>query len=127
MITISSVIRHKIIGIFLLLAWWGFSTNAMAQAGNTLFSPKIGVLCDRFICADSQGVSVDLIQQYLGPEKARKVIEMGDFDKTEFTFADGTFCDIKEKLCHVDRFYTQGQRSEVNEKYTKMLFMNANN
>ncbi|CAB3801636.1 hypothetical protein LMG28688_05398 [Paraburkholderia caffeinitolerans] len=98
-----------------------------AHAGQkTLRSPERGVLCDRYFCADDQGISRALTEKYLGQRAARKVFSQGDFDLTEFTFANGIFCDVKERLCRQDRYYgADGRRSgAVSGKYTGLLFGN---
>jgi hypothetical protein len=48
----------------------------------------------------------------------------GDFDPTEFTFANGIFCDVKERLCREDRYYGEGGKrtGAVSRKYTELLF-----
>lgn len=99
-----------------------------AQATNrraALRQPEPGVLCDRHVCADAQGVSRALTEKHLGKKRAaNKMFDMSDIDLTEFTFANGIFCDTKERLCRVHRYYgANGKRSgAVSEKYTKMLF-----
>ncbi|WP_187426364.1 YcgJ family protein, partial [Enterococcus faecium] len=47
------------------------------------------------------------------------------YDPSEFTFANGVFCDVKEKLCRDDRYFgVDGNRSgKINQTTTKMLFM----
>ncbi|HBA6306489.1 TPA: hypothetical protein J2F63_004671, partial [Escherichia coli] len=47
------------------------------------------------------------------------------YDPSEFTFANGVFCDVKEKLCRDDRYFgVDGKRSgKINQITTKMLFM----
>jgi hypothetical protein len=89
-----------------------------------LSSPIPGVLCDRYVCANSKGISRDLTARYLGRKTATKSFSQGDFDMTEFTFANGIFCDVKERLCREDRYYgADGKRSGVaSKKYTQLLF-----
>ncbi|KAE9881756.1 hypothetical protein GP665_25770, partial [Escherichia coli] len=43
-----------------------FSANTLAQNTTAVFSPKRGVVCDKYICADKKGVSKSLTNQYLG-------------------------------------------------------------
>ncbi len=47
------------------------------------------------------------------------------YDPSEFTFSNGVFCDVKEKLCRDDRYFgVNGKRSgKINQTTTKMLFM----
>ncbi|WP_317986748.1 YcgJ family protein [Comamonas odontotermitis] len=88
-------------------------------------SPAPGVLCDRYVCANDKGISRDLTEKYLGKKAAaNEVLTSSDVDLTEFTFANGLFCDVKERLCREDRYYSaNGQRSgAVSKKYTKLLF-----
>ena len=87
-------------------------------------SPRHGVLCDRYMCADDKGVSRELTARYLGEKAAAKLFSQGKFDLTEFTFANGIFCDVKERLCREDRFYgTDGKHSgALSKKYTALLF-----
>lgn len=105
------------------------SVNAMpahAQKRPAVYSPAKGVLCDRYVCADSKtGVSPKLTERYLGKKAAKKL--SSDIDPTEFTFIGGIFCDVKEKLCREDRYYgPDGKRSgAVSKKYTKLLFGNS--
>ncbi|MFC7067896.1 YcgJ family protein [Brucella rhizosphaerae] len=94
-----------------------------SAAQNGLRSPTQGVLCDRYVCANDKGVSRALTERYLGKKVADKMFSQGDFDKTEFTFASGIFCDVKERLCRADRYYENGKRSgAISKKYTKLLF-----
>jgi hypothetical protein len=83
-----------------------------------------GVLCDRYMCADDKGVSPSLTQRYLGKAAAAKLVSQGGFSPTEFTFANGVFCDVKERVCRTDRYFdAKGKRSgEVLETYTTQLF-----
>lgn len=50
--------------------------------------------------------------------------EQGDFDRSEFTFSNGVFCDSKERLCRKERYLgLDGKRSGVvDEHYTELLF-----
>ena len=86
-------------------------------------TPSKGVLCDQYICADKNGVSIDLTKKHLGDTVANAVSSQGSFDVTEFTFANGIFCDIKEKACHINRYFNaDGTRSAVDPSYTAQLF-----
>lgn len=91
----------------------------------SLHSPEAHVLCDKYICATAtDGVSQAMTAKYLGKEAAKRLSSQGQFDPTSFTFAGGTFCDIKEKLCREDRYYgADGKHSgAISTKYTRLLF-----
>lgn len=88
------------------------------------FSPKRGVVCDKYICADKKGVSKSLTNQYLGAKKAKQAFSQGDFDTSAFTFSNGVFCDTTTKLCHVNKFFENGHRSRVDKKMTDKIFKN---
>ncbi|RAY79762.1 hypothetical protein DP190_21130 [Enterobacter cloacae] len=101
------------------------SLPVQAAQNNNLRSPEPGVLCDRHVCASgSEGISRVLTEKYLGKKVAARRFSQGDFDRTEFTFSNGIFCDTKEKLCRGDRYYgVDGKRSgTVSDKYTTLLF-----
>ena len=102
-----------------------FTVSAHAGQPATLRSPEAGVLCDRYMCANDKGVSRSLTEKYLGKKAATRVFSQGDFDPTEFTFANGIFCDVKERLCRKDRYFENGQRSAVSRKYTHLLFLRS--
>ncbi|ELM3722606.1 hypothetical protein RYR28_001345 [Edwardsiella piscicida] len=97
---------------------------AYAAPPEALRSPRPGVLCDRYLCADSQGISRALTTQYLGRAATQRLFAQGDFDLTQFTFANGIFCDTHERLCRADRYYgPDGKHSgAVSAKYTALLF-----
>ena len=98
---------------------------AHATQRATIQSPASGVLCDRYVCANDKGISRELTEKYLGKEAAaNEVFTSSDIDLTEFTFANGIFCDVKERLCREDRYYgANGQRTgAVSKKYTNALF-----
>ncbi len=119
--------------IFMLLVTFGYNSIAGSsdsfstiKLSKQIFSPKSGIICDKYFCAsNNEGVSNELTENYLGVQKAKTLKNSGDFDRSEFTFSNGIFCDIKEKLCRKNRYYdANGKRSRVNEKYTKVLFAN---
>lgn len=95
-----------------------------AQAKASLRSPAPGVLCDRYMCANGEGVSRQLTTQYLGKGTADRLFAQGEFDRSAFTFANGVFCDVKERLCRENRYYgADGKHSgAVSKKYTQLLF-----
>lgn len=98
--------------------------SALAGKHTTPRSPELGVLCDRYVCANNNGLSRELTERYLGKKSAAKLVSQEGFDPTEFTFANGIFCDVKERLCRKDRYFgTDGKRSGVvTKKYTELLF-----
>lgn len=99
------------------------SASSFAKTAPALKSPAKGVVCDKYVCVDKHGVSKDLTSKYLGQQKAKKAFSQGEFDTTQFTFANGVFCDTKTQLCHVDRYFeADGKRSAVDRKTTQLLF-----
>jgi hypothetical protein len=111
------------ISLALLLALGVISAHAKQWA--KIQSPAPGVLCDRYLCANDKGISRELTEKYLGKKAAaNKLFAVVDINLTEFTFANGIFCDAKERLCREDRYYgANGQRSgAVSKKYTEVLF-----
>ncbi|QDJ33112.1 hypothetical protein CBR68_12715 [Bordetella hinzii] len=95
-----------------------------AQAAPALRTPQAGVLCDRYFCADQQGVSGELTRKYLGAEAAASLAAQGDFDRSAFTYANGVFCDTRERVCREDRYFgPDGKRSgAVDPVHTRLLF-----
>lgn len=90
---------------------------------SSLKQPEAKTLCDQYVCANSEGISKALTQKYLGQAQANQVFSQGEFDHTQFTFANGVFCDTKMQSCYVDRYFdADGKRSAVAPKYTKALF-----
>jgi len=89
-----------------------------------LYSPRPGVLCDHFFCANPDGISYSLTLQFLGKKAATRLHDEGNFDMTAFTFENGIFCDTGEKRCRDNRYYDQqGHHSgKVNATDTKRLF-----
>lgn len=88
-----------------------------------LQNPERNVLCDQYVCANSEGLSKALTAKYLGESQALKVFSGPNFDHTQFTFANGIFCDTKEQRCYVDRYFNQdGQRSAQSPAHSKALF-----
>lgn len=74
-------------------------------ATKPLHSPAKGVVCDAYFCANAQGVSTALTARYLGKKKGAQLDAQGAFDRTAFTFANGIYCDTKEKVCRKDRYF----------------------
>ncbi len=66
------------------------------------------------------------VNKEISSEKAAENLQsLQGYDPSEFTFANGVFCDVKEKLCRDDRYFgVDGKRSgKINQTTTKMLFM----
>ncbi|ALN63470.1 fels-1 Prophage Protein-like family protein [Lysobacter antibioticus] len=106
---------------FLLIV--SIATSAQAEGKNAVRSAEPGVLCDRYICANKKGLSHVLTEKHNGMRTAMNAFADKDMDTSEFTFANGIFCDVKEKLCRKDRYYgPNGQRSAVSVEYTEFLF-----
>lgn len=96
---------------------------AYAASREAVHSPKQGVLCDKYACADNKGLSKKLTEKYIGKKAATKLFSQGAFDTTQFTLSNGIFCDTKERLCRKDRYFgADGKRNAVSDQYTKMLF-----
>ncbi|PEH55776.1 hypothetical protein CRM81_05070 [Yersinia kristensenii] len=100
-----------------------YASSAKTMIG-VLQSPASGVVCDVYVCADAKGISVELTSQYLGKIRGEQLTSLGDFDYSAFTFANGIFCDTRERLCRKDRYFgPDGKRSgAVDEQYTQLLF-----
>jgi len=113
-------IRFACLALFFAVA--ATATGAEHAAG--VRSPAPGVLCDPYLCANDQGISRELTARHLGEKAAARLFSQGEFDRTEFTLANGVFCDTKERLCRKDRYFgADGKRSgEVSEQYTQLLF-----
>ncbi|WP_218083551.1 YcgJ family protein [Escherichia coli] len=114
----------RVFYIILLLVVTVFTSVVSGKDRNAFYSPACGVLCDQFICTDSHGVSPALTEKYLGRKAAENLRTVGEYNPEEFTFSNGIFCDVKEKLCRDDRYFgADGRRSgKVNENATMMLF-----
>ncbi|OTG82837.1 hypothetical protein B9T27_06075 [Acinetobacter sp. ANC 4648] len=111
----------------MVLVLMGCQSFSSKQPNSTmeidLKNPEKKVLCDKYICANSEGVSKELTIKYLGQKQADRIFSQGEFDKTQFTFENGIFCDTNTKTCHVDRYYNErGKHSAIAPKYTSALF-----
>jgi len=96
---------------------------SLAASQKSLKSPRAGVVCDRYFCADKTGISRDLTTRYLGKAAATKLFSQGDFDQTRFTFANGVFCDASARTCYKDRYFdSNGKRGPIDDKTTAALF-----
>lgn len=112
-----------LLALALLLALGALLAHGKPPA--VLRSPAPNVLCDRYVCADEQGISRALTEKHLGKKAAAtQVFTSSDVDLTEFTFANGIFCDVKERLCRKHRYYGAGGKRSgaVSQKYTRLLF-----
>ncbi|WP_049190438.1 YcgJ family protein, partial [Serratia marcescens] len=56
--------------------------------------------------------------------KGKQLAAQGDFDRTAFTFANGIYCDTKEKVCRKDRYFgADGKPSgKIDRTTTQLLF-----
>ena len=75
-----------------------FSSMASGNDAGGLQSPACGVVCDPYICVNSDGISPALTRKYLGEKAAENLQSLQGYDPSEFTFANGVFCDVKEKI-----------------------------
>ena len=73
-----------------LLALSILSLSAYA-ATTGLNSPAPGVLCDKTICADEHGLSVELTTKYLGKQQGEKLAAAGQFDTSALHSAVACF------------------------------------
>ena len=106
----------------LILAIFSASVSA-AGAGKiikgSVTTPMAGVICDKkaSFCADSQGISVALTKEYLGDKAEKKLMDMGQFDMSEFVLTNGVRCDTKTQKCTVSKI-----NQAVDAAHTKALF-----
>ncbi|PWI77183.1 hypothetical protein DEO48_25680 [Enterobacter sp. CGMCC 5087] len=102
------------------------SACSLAEAAehNKLTNPAAGVVCDAYVCADATGISDTLTAKYLGAKKGQQLAAQGEFDRSAFTFANGVYCDTKEKVCRKDRYFgADGKPSgAIDRTTTKLLF-----
>lgn len=86
---------------------------------------RVALFATRIFGVNSDGISPELTRKYLGEKAAENLQSVQGYDPSEFTFANGVFCDVKEKLCRDDRYFgVDGKRSgKINQTTTKMLFM----
>ena len=112
--------------ILMLLSIVACCTPALANANkhNTLSNPVPGVVCDTYFCVDASGISDPLTTRYLGEKKGKELIAQGAFDRSTFTFANGVYCDTKEKVCRKDRYFgADGKPSgAIDDTTTRWLF-----
>lgn len=108
--------------LFLILAV-ASSVSFAEGAGKTIkgavTTPMMGVICDKkaSFCADSTGISVALTKMYLGDKAEKKLMDMGQFDMSEFVLTNGVRCDTKTQKCTVSKI-----NQTVDAAHTKALF-----
>ncbi|WP_439070491.1 YcgJ family protein (plasmid) [Serratia nevei] len=73
-----------------------------------VFEPVPGIVCDTqgAFCADDQGISLPLTEQYLG-RSASKALQAASVGKNAvawptFTLSDGMVCDSAVRQCYLD-------------------------
>ena len=113
--------------VYIPMFLWGCQTGQTQPQnpiqGIDLKQPEAKVLCDQYICANAEGLSKVLTEKYLGQAQAERVFSQAQLNQTQFTFANGIFCDTQAKRCHVDRYFdANGKRSAVAPNYTQALF-----
>jgi len=116
--------RKKLLsGLCLIVG--GTCSLAQAAEHNRLTNPAQGVVCDVYVCADATGISDSLTTAYLGAKIGQKLVDQGAFDRTAFTFANGVYCDTKEKVCRKDRYFgADGKPSgSIDRTTTQLLFV----
>ena len=70
-----------------------------------VYSPAKGVLCDKKsgFCSDSEGISVALTKEYIGPAAVQKLLAnmqpLENFDVTHFVMSNHVSCDMKARVC----------------------------
>lgn len=58
------------------------------------------------------GIFLALTRKYFGEKAAENLQLLQGYDFSEFTFFNGVFCDVKEKLCCDDCYFgVDGKRS----------------
>jgi hypothetical protein len=90
---------------------FGKSATAAPAAAAPVYSPYKGVLCDSKsgFCADDQGISMGLTEEYLGKPASDKLmaeinkVGMNSFDATTFTMSNGVHCETKARNCTVSK------------------------
>lgn len=90
----------------LLITHCLLNKTAIASDSDTLYFPVLGVVCDKYFCANSrEGVSLDLTKHYLGKKASERLASQGTFEHGSFTFSNGVYCDIRKRACYKDRFF----------------------
>ncbi|EPL0839070.1 YcgJ family protein [Klebsiella aerogenes] len=95
-----------------------------ASDHHSLKFPAKGIVCDQYFCADSGGISAALTRHYLGSKMGDYLDAQGSFDHSSFTFENGIYCDIKERLCYRERYFGRDGKpsSDIDTLMTKKLF-----
>ncbi|WP_436882727.1 YcgJ family protein [Enterobacter asburiae] len=116
--------QKNILAALLLAIGAGIPFMAGAAEHNKLRLPAKGVVCDAYFCADAAGISDLMTTKYLGAKKGQHLAAQGEFNRTTFTFANGIYCDTKEKVCRKDRYFgADGKPSgKIDSKTTQWLF-----
>ncbi|EOF4924407.1 YcgJ family protein [Salmonella enterica subsp. enterica serovar Montevideo] len=116
--------KKNVFTALMLVIGSGIPFLAGAAEHNKLRLPTKGVVCDAYFCADATGISDPLTTKYLGKQKGGQLAAQGKFDRTAFTFANGIYCDTKEKVCRKDRYFgADGKPSgKPDSKTTQWLF-----
>jgi uncharacterized protein YecT (DUF1311 family) len=91
------------------------------QTGSTdpkLFSPELGVVCDRVegFCADGYGVSIGLTKIFLGTASSEALMRH-DRNTTAFLLSNGLYCDTHRRAC-----YRARDRREIDRAWSRRLF-----
>lgn len=94
-----------------------FTTVSLLSASAPLASSR--VLCGTWFVR----MLMVLPEEYRGKTKAIRFTAQGEFDCKEFTFANGSHCDVKEKICRKNRYYgVDGKPSGSPDTTTRQLF-----
>ena len=112
--------RKSILGLSLILMTSSiYAANAGKTIKGSVTTPMAGVICDKKanFCADSTGISVALTKEYLGEKAEKKLMDLGDFDMSEFVLTNGVRCDTKTQKCTVSKI-----DQKVDAAHTKALF-----
>ena len=112
--------RKSTLGLTLILmASSVYAANAGKTIKGSVTTPMAGVICDKKanFCADSTGISVALTKEYLGEKAEKKLMDLGDFDMSEFVLTNGVRCDTKTQKCEVSKL-----DKTIDKAHTKALF-----
>ncbi len=82
-----------------------FSSMASGNDAGGLQSPACGVVCDPYICVNSDGISPELTRKYLGEKAAENLQSLHRLRFPANLHSLTVYiCDVKEKLCRDDRY-----------------------
>lgn len=114
--------RYLLTGLLAVAGTLPLMAGAAVKGG--LHAPAPGVVCDTLVCADATGISDSLTTKYLGAKRGKQLAAQGEFDRTAFAFANGVYCDTKEKVCRKDRYFgADGKPSgAIDRTTTQRLF-----